>query len=552
MAALILFEKTRFLSRHLPSLRSRAVNVFSKICISLRSILIGRNLVLIMSLGLFVLPLTMTSYVRIGSDGPFGLNAGNRDTPFKGEEWYDQIETVRVNREEARAFFIPYQDYKTALTNEDSAFTRDFTRSEYYLSLNGLWKFKVVNRPIERIDKFWDPVGFDTGDWDEIPVPSNWQTIRSADGSLKYDSPIYTNTNYPWNNFGGSINMANPVTAPTAFNPVGHYRRTFTLPDFWEERRVFISFQGVESAFYLWINGHKVGYAEDSYTPSEFDITKYLRKGENTIAVQVYRWSLGSYLENQDMIRLSGIFRDVFLFSKDTVELRDFFITPSLEDGLSKGTLNLEVTVRNFSTRAGQYTVEATLKNMNDTNAWVNGPLVLPVAVESANSFGPSSKTVRGFKAVAAPRLWFAETPNLYKLLIQLRAPSGEILETAVARLGFRKLNRVWVPGDTNHQMLLINGKRLMVRGVNRHEISLTNGRAITKDEIIQDLLNMKRNNINAIRTSHYPNNVLTYDLADELGLYICAEANVESHDGAGQNEAENRIPGTNPLWLNS
>jgi len=506
---------------------------------------------LLMSLGLFVLPLTMVSAARFSFDGGFVSEAGGQPKFFNGEEWYDRIQTVRVNREDARTFFIPYQDFKTALTNEHSAFTRDFTRSDYYLSLNGLWKFKAVDRPMDRIDNFWDPAGFDVGDWDDIPVPSSWQTIRNADGSLKYDNPIYTNTNYPWGNFGGSVNLTNPVKAPVTFNPVGHYRRTFRLPDVWDGRRVFVSFQGVESAFYLWVNGRKVGYAEDSYTPSEFDITSYLGKGENTIAVQVYRWSLGSYLENQDMIRFSGIFRDVFLFSKDTVELRDFFVKPSLEDGFKKGFITLEATVRNFGTKAGRYRVEATLKNMNDTNVWSSGPLVIPVAVEASRG-GPSSKTAIAAKVVAAPRLWFPETPELYKLLIQLRAPNGEIIETAVARVGFRKIERVGVPGDPDHQMLLINGKRLMVRGVCRHENSLVNGRAITKDEIIEDLLNMKRNNINAIRTSHYPNNVLTYDLADELGLYICAEANVESHEGADQEIAANRIPGTNPLWHNS
>jgi len=472
--------------------------------------------------------------------------------PFKGEEWYDQIDVVRVNREDARSFFVPYQDAQTALANEASAFTRDFSKSAYYRLLNGTWKFKAVKKPAERIDGFWN-ASFNVADWDDIPVPSNWQTIRNADGSPKYDMPIYTNQAYPWDNFGGTLSMVNPVKGPTAFNPVGHYRRDFTVPDTWNGRRVFVSFQGVESAFYLWVNGQKVGYAEDSYTPSEFDITKYLRKGTNTMAVQVYRWSTGSYLENQDFIRISGIFRDVFLYSKAEVELRDFFIKPTLSDDFKNGKLEVEATVRNFGRASGNYTLEATLKDMDDKNVW-SAPLSIPIKV-AATSKAPTSVITSGSMAVQSPRLWFAETPELYKVLLQLKAPNGEVIETAVSRIGFRKIERVPVPGGVGHQMLLFNGKPILIRGTNRHETSLDRGRAISKDEIIFDLLTMKRNNINAIRTSHYPNNVITYDLADELGIYICDEANVESHNGGNQEIAVDNIPGTevpNPLWVNS
>lgn len=487
----------------------------------------------------------------LGMLSPSQSSGSGVPDPFAGEEWYDQIGTVQVNREDARAFFVPYQDSQTALSNEASAFTRDFARSGYYLSLNGTWKFRVVEKPADRIDNFWNPVSFDVSGWDDISVPSNWQTIRNVDGSIKYDNPIYINQQYPWDNFGGVVNLTNPVKAPTIFNPVGHYRRTFTLPSDWDGRRVFISFQGVESAFYLWINGQKVGYAEDSYTASEFDLTEYLQAGENTIAVQVFRWSTGSYLENQDFIRLSGIFRDVFLYSKGEVELRDFFVSPTINTSFNSGTLNMEASIRNFGKVSGIYTVEATLKNMDDSDVWKDGPLVIPVKVDAADTTHPFSTTVNASKAVAAPRLWFAERPELYKLLIQLKS-GGRVLETAVVRIGFRKIERVFIPDDDNHQMLLFNGKRILLRGVNRHESSVTNGRAVTKEEIIHDLLNMKRNNINAIRTSHYPNNVITYDLADELGLYICDEANIESHVGANLAEPENRIPGTNPLWINS
>jgi beta-galactosidase len=269
------------------------------------------------------------------------------------------------------------------------------------------------------------------------------------------------------------------------------------------------------------------------------------------MAVQVYRWSLGSYLENQDFIRLSGIFRDVFLYSKAEVEIRDFFVKPALGNDFKNGDLSLEASIRNFGRAAGNYTVEATLKNMDGTNVWADGPIAVPVAVR-AGGRAPFAVDVAGSKAVQAPRLWFAETPELYQLLIQLKDPRGNVVETAVSRVGFRKIERADVPGDPAHQMLLYNGKRILLRGVNRHETSPDNGRALTKGEIIQDLLIMKRNNINAIRTSHYPNHPITYDFADELGIYICNEANVESHMGASQRDPNDCIPGNNPLWVNS
>ena len=498
----------------------------------------------------WIIGAAVAAALALGNISSSSSSGASQQEPFKGEEWYDQIDVVRVGREDARTFFVPYQDAATALANEASAFTRDFAKSAYYKSLNGTWKFRAVKKPADRIDGFWDPARYSVADWDDMPVPSNWQLARNADGSPKYDMPIYTNTVYPWDNFGGTLSMVNPVKAPTAFNPVGHYRRGFTVPDTWNGRRVFVSFQGVESAFYLWVNGQKVGYAEDSCTQSEFDITKHLRKGENTMAVQVYRWSTGSYLENQDFIRISGIFRDVFLYSKAEVELRDIFIKPTLSADFKSGSLEVEATVRNFGRASGAYAVEAMLKDMDDKNVW-ESPLSIPIKVAAAPK-APMVLTTSGSMAVPSPRLWFAETPELYKVLLQLKAPNGSVIETAVARIGFRKIERVPVPGGAGHQMLLFNGKHILLRGTNRHEISLERGRAISKDEIIADLLTMKRNNINAIRTSHYPNNVITYDLADELGIYICDEANIESHAGAQQRNPADNIPGTNPLWVNS
>ena len=263
-----------------------------------------------------------------------GIIAHAADNQFNGEEWYDQIETVEINREPAHATFTPYEDAGQALAAEQTVFDSvDETSSPYYQTLNGDWSFKFAQRPADREKQVF--VGeetaayeenWDTEGWDTIKVPSTIQAQRDENGDFKYEKPLYVNQIYPWANYEAvdyNTNGTNKPVAPTVNNSVGQYKRTFTVPEDWDGRQVFVSFQGVESAFYLYINGQRVGYAEDSYTVDEFNITDYIHPGENTIAVEVYRWSTGSYLENQDFIRLSGIFRDVYLYSKNDVELRD-------------------------------------------------------------------------------------------------------------------------------------------------------------------------------------------------------------------------------------
>ena len=263
-----------------------------------------------------------------------GIIAHAADNQFNGEEWYDQIETVEINREPAHATFTPYEDAGQALAAEQTVFDSvDETSSPYYQTLNGDWSFKFAQRPADREKQVFGgeetaayEENWDTDGWDTIKVPSTIQAQRDENGDFKYEKPLYVNQIYPWANYEAvdyNTNGTNKPVAPTVNNSVGQYKRTFTVPEDWDGRQVFVSFQGVESAFYLYINGQRVGYAEDSYTVDEFNITDYLQPGENTIAVEVYRWSTGSYLENQDFIRLSGIFRDVYLYSKNDVELRD-------------------------------------------------------------------------------------------------------------------------------------------------------------------------------------------------------------------------------------
>ena len=494
-----------------------------------------------------------------------GIRAYAGVNQFAGEEWYYQISTVEVNREPAHATFMPYESAEKALEYEKTALDdKDERDSAYYQSLNGTWKFKYAEKPADREKQVFGEdakeyqENWDTSEWDDIEVPSNIQTQKDENGDFKYDTPIYTNQTYPWANYETveyHTNGQNRPVAPTVKNTVGQYKRTFTVPEDWDGRDVFVSFQGVESAFYLYINGQKVGYAEDSYTVDEFNITPYLKEGENTIAVEVYRWSTGSYLENQDFIRLSGIFRDVYLYSKDDVELRDFFVTTDLDEKYEDATLNLEASVRSLNPEvSGKYTIEAQLYEQEEEKAVWEEPLRFDIDV-AAGKTTPQEKaddkgqTGSGSKLVENPKKWFADTPNLYRLLIQLKDENGNVIETACQRIGFREISKVDI-NEAGQEQAQINGQKLMIRGVNRHESDLQDGRAISREDIATDLKTMKQFNVNAIRTAHYPNNPYTYALADELGLYICDEANIESHKGSFEGGAD--IPSGESLWNNS
>lgn len=480
-------------------------------------------------------------------------------TGFEGEAWYDQIAVVEENRELAHTYFLSYENEEIALKNETSVFTKEREASIWHESLNGDWDFYFAENPAGRLS---DP-DEDSIDWgdaltDTICVPSNIETQRNEDGTFKYAPPIYTNTFYPWENFETvkyDTAMATAAKAPTVVNGVGHYQRTFTIPEDWDDRQVFVSFQGVESAFYLYINGEKVGYAEDAYTADDFNITSYLKKGENTISVQVYRWSTGSYLENQDFIRMSGIFRDVYLYSKDSIEIRDFFIKPTLNDDFTEGTLEVDVDVRNLAlNKAARATVEVQMYPIDSENGIFTNPIELSYSLDAAKTNLEElieDKGVRksGSAVITNPKLWSSDKPNLYRVVIQLKDDKGAVVETACHRVGFRTIENVKL-NEAGQYQLQINGKKIMIRGTNRHETDLYLGRAITKEIIEQDLRLMKQHNVNAVRMSHYPNNVWTYEYADELGIYICDEANVESHKGASTQGCQ--FPGKYPIWNNS
>ena len=429
-------------------------------------------------------------------------------------EWNNKPDVFQVNRLPAHATLMPYAD-------ETSARLGDRTASPYYFSLNGTWKFHLAANPSQRDTSFYKDTA-DVSSLGNIQVPGNWQTQG-------YDYPIYTNITYPWTGYENPP----PPQAPTVYNPVGSYRREFTVPGSWNGRQVFLSFQGIGSAFYVWMNGNYIGYGEDSFTPKEYDITKYLRTGTNNISVEVYRWSDGSWLEDPDMIRLSGIFRDVFLFSTPPVHLYDFHYITDLDGSYTNAALTVNADIKFYSQTAPVgYTVEAVVYNSTGAQA---ASLSLGRA-----SFSTGNETqLSGNTSVSNPQKWSAEFPNLYTLVIVLKDPRGNVVETESCNLGFRKFEL------TSGQMK-INGKPILFKGVNRHEIDPETGKTLTYDRMVQDITIMKQFNINAVRTSHYPNYPQWYELCDRYGIYVIDETDLETHG------VRDVVPKSRPEWKNN
>ncbi|WP_406122596.1 DUF4981 domain-containing protein [Streptomyces canus] len=447
------------------------------------------------------------------SSGPL---AGRGHAAGGAPEWNGAIDLFRVGTQPPHTTLMPYAHVGQALA-------ADRTRSPYRLSLDGTWKFAYADRPADRDTDFYRTDVDDT-DWDTIPVPSVWQVHG-------YDFPIYINITYPWWGPNGLGEEAQPPAAPTRYNPVGQYRRTFTVPKDWSGRRTFLHFEGVKSAHYVWINGELVGYHEDSYTPAEYDITPHLKPGTNQIAVEVYRYSDGDWLEDQDMIRLSGIFRSVHLYSTPAVHLRDFKLDTPLGDDYTSAELSVTASVRDYGGgNQGHYTVETQLYDSGGHAVW-SRPLQQAVALDAGDE-----TTVQAAKAVPAPKLWSAEHPNLYTAVLRLRDPAGKVIETLSHRVGLRE----FVLKDG---LMRINGKPVSFRGTNRHEMHPDRGTALTRADLVKDITIIKRLNINSVRTSHYPNNPLWLELADEYGLYLVDETNLETHGIRGE------YPGNHPDW---
>ncbi|HKQ06473.1 MAG TPA: glycoside hydrolase family 2 TIM barrel-domain containing protein [Blastocatellia bacterium] len=416
-----------------------------------------------------------------------------------------------INKELPHATLVPYPSERAALA-------ADAGGSPFVQSLNGQWKFHWVKQPSERPSRFYE-VDYDVSSWKEIRVPSNWE----MEG---YGTPIYTNITYPFKRDAPRV-TSEPPTRYTAYkerNPVGSYRRTFTVPADWQGRQVFLIFNGVNSAFYVWVNGKLVGYSQDSRLPAEFNVTRYLNAGENLLAVEVYRWCDGSYLEDQDFWRMSGIFRNVELVSRAPLYLRDFYAQTALDPAYRDATLNLNLKVRNVTNDNRVVSVETRL--LDDKQNSVFAPVVT-----KANLAAQGEASLDIAQAVKNPKKWSAETPNLYRLLLTLKDDRGKVIESIPFSIGFRS-------SEIKDGQLLFNGRPLIIKGVNRHEFDPDLGQVVTAERMIQDIKLMKQSNINAVRTCHYPNVAEWYALCDRYGLYVLDEANIESH-GYGANEAQ-------------
>lgn len=390
--------------------------------------------------------------------------------------------------------------------------------SPWERSLNGPWKFHWVPKPADRPRDFYRG-DFDDRAWKTIPVPSNIEVQG-------YGVPIYVNIPYPWK-------PVDPPRIPHDNNPVGSYRRTFEVPAEWAGRQVYLSFDGVNSFFYAWLNGQRLGLSKDSRTPAEFNITRFLKPGKNLLAVEVYRWNDGSYLEDQDFWRLSGIFRDVSLRSAETLHVRDFEVGATLDDQYRDGQLKIVAKVRNLGKEEVRALVEASLLDASGTE-------VIRLLPHSGRvGAGAEISLTWAPVRIAAPRQWSAEHPNLYKLLLTLKDGAGRRVEATAVNVGFR---RVEIKGG----LLLVNGKRVLLKGVNRHEHDPDTGQYVTPESMLRDIRIMKQHNVNAVRTCHYPNASAWYDLCDRYGIYLIDEANVESHGmGYGDQTLARR-----PEWL--
>lgn len=419
------------------------------------------------------------------------------------EDWWNDVYVCEVNKLSPRTNVIPYQDEK-GINN------LEYRQSPYYQCINGDWKFNWVEKPADKPLGFYTQ-GYDVSKWGTIPVPGNWELNG-------YGIPVYINQQ---NEF-----PSNQPEAPTEYNPVGCYVHNFTIPTEWNGRNVYINFGAVKSAFYLWINGQFVGYSEDSKTPAEFDITPYIVDGENSLAVEAYRFSDGSYLECQDYWRLSGITRDVFVYSKPKTNIFDFFVKAGLDYNFSKGIFEIFIDL-NYDVKKipSKLNVEVEINSSEGAKFPVKKLYVEELKKSDliAKQKEEGHSMIRIKKVIDRVEPWSAEKPNLYDMTIRLKDKKGRVIEVVGAKIGFRTT-------EVKDGQLKVNGKPILIKGVNRHEHDGYTGQYVTRETMEKDIQLMLQNNINTVRTSHYPDDTYWYELCDRYGLYVIDEANNESH----------------------
>ncbi|WP_342647442.1 glycoside hydrolase family 2 TIM barrel-domain containing protein [Mucilaginibacter sp. CSA2-8R] len=445
---------------------------------------------------LFLLYTSLTAKASAGNIEPDSL--GKAPVPKEIQD----PECLGINKEPAHATLMPYASLKEALKANRHA-------SSFARSLNGKWKFNWVSWPQSRPEDFYKP-DYDVSKWKDIEVPSNWQ-IKG------YGTPFYRNIGYTFQKDFPRVMSAPPktYTAYTDRNPVGSYRRNFTVPANWKGGRLFITFDGVDAGFFLWINGQKVGYSVNSRNAAEFDITKYVKAGENTIAAEVYQYTTGSYLEDQDMWRLSGIFRNVTLWRAPEQHIRDYFIKTDLDKNYKNGVAQITAKVIRYAGVAtGKQKLTATI---------YQGDKMVATALVAVSPLAPGKEAaVKLSIPITNPAKWTAETPNLYTVVLKLNGAIGET-ELLSQQTGFRKI-------EIKGRVFMVNGVPIKLKGVNRHENWPEDGHAITEAQMIKDIEVIKQGNCNHVRTCHYSDDPRWYELCDQYGLYLVAEANVECH----------------------
>ncbi|MGE8427005.1 MAG: glycoside hydrolase family 2 TIM barrel-domain containing protein [Sphingobacterium sp.] len=437
---------------------------------------------------------------------------------WRGEEEWQNETVFEVNKMPGHATFIPYPNTKSL--KEDTYFDKPWldSKSPYFQSLNGTWKFKWSAKPQDRPLDFFN-MKYNVATWDNITVPSCWEVSG-------YGTPIYTNVTYPFANRPPFIYPVKGYTSEKEPNPVGSYRKDFTIPKTWNGNKIVLHFDGVYAGFYVWVNGQKIGYSEGSNNVTEFDITDVAKTGKNTLAVEVYKWTDGSYIEDQDMFRFGGIHRDVFLYTLPKVHLFDFNHHTTFQDNdFSKGTFTLHTQLNNEykDLKNGKLNVQ-----LLDLTGRVIGQESKDYHIAAGQHLEMSYQL-----QLSNPKLWSAEMPTLHTLVITLTDESGKEIQTISSKIGFRKI-------EIKNKRVFINGNLVFFKGVNRHDTHPEFGKTVPLETMIKDVFLMKQHNINTVRTSHYPNSPKFYALMDYYGLYSMDEADVENHGNMGLSDNEN------------
>ena len=445
-----------------------------------------------------------------------------KNEPLKTQsnnDWENQ-HIFAINKEDGHATFIPYANQEEMKT--DPAYRRPWerTRSCRYLLLNGNWKFNWAKQPEDRPKDFYRN-NYDVSGWAEIPVPSNWEMHG-------YGTPIYTNITYPFRNNPPFIQtQRNYTVEKDEPNAVGSYCHNFTLPADWTDKEVFIHFDGVYSAMYLWINGKKVGYSQGANNDARFNITSYVHRGENRLSVEVYRWSDGSFLEDQDVFGLSGIHRDVYLVATPKVQLRDLQLTSAISPRYDSAELHVKSKIRNHGKTVKNASVRFSLLD-------AEGKQLKQFTTETGILKAGKEVTVNVMESIRYPKLWSAENPYLYTVNVELLDEQGKVTEATTQQYGFRRI-------EIRNNKVYINGMLTLFKGANRHDTHPQYGKAVPVESMIEDILLFKRYNLNTIRTSHYPNDAKMYGLFDYYGLYVMDEADLECHGNMSLTD--------NPTW---